>query len=31
VLSSEARGIHHVEPNLALEGLRLIWQRNRPA
>lgn len=31
VLSSEARGIHHVEPNLTLEGLRLIWQRNRPA
>lgn len=31
VLSSEARSIHHVEPNLTLEGLRLIWERNQPA
>jgi type III pantothenate kinase len=29
VLSSEARSIQHVEPNLTLEGLRLIWRRNQ--
>jgi type III pantothenate kinase len=31
VLSSETQSIQHVEPNLTLEGLRLIWQRNQPA
>jgi type III pantothenate kinase len=29
VLSSDARSIQHVEPNLTLEGLRLIWERNQ--
>ncbi|MGH9309033.1 MAG: type III pantothenate kinase [Vicinamibacterales bacterium] len=29
VLSSETRSIQHVEPNLTLEGLRLIWRRNQ--
>lgn len=27
VLSSETRSIQHVEPNLTLDGLRLIWSR----
>ena len=31
VLSSETEAIQHVEPNLTLEGLRLIWKRNQPA
>jgi type III pantothenate kinase len=31
VLSSETQSIQHVEPNLTLAGLRLIWQRNQPA
>jgi type III pantothenate kinase len=29
VLSSETRSIQHVEPDLTLEGLRLIWERNQ--
>ena len=29
VLSAETRSIQHVEPNLTLDGLRLIWERNR--
>ncbi len=29
VLSSETRTIKHVEPNLTLDGLRLIWRRNQ--
>jgi type III pantothenate kinase len=29
VLSAETKTIDHVEPNLTLEGLRLIWQRNQ--
>ena len=29
VLSAEARTIQHVEPNLTLDGLRLIWERNQ--
>jgi type III pantothenate kinase len=29
VLSSEAKSIQHVEPDLTLEGLRLIWERNQ--
>jgi type III pantothenate kinase len=29
VISEESRGIQKVEPDLTLEGLRLIWQRNR--
>jgi type III pantothenate kinase len=31
VLSSETRSIQHVDPNLTLEGLRLIWERNQRA
>lgn len=30
VIAAECRAIQHVEPDLTLEGLRLIWQRNRP-
>jgi type III pantothenate kinase len=29
VIAPECRAIEHVEPNLTLEGLRLIWQRNQ--
>lgn len=29
VISGESRSIQHVEPNLTLDGLRLIWERNR--
>jgi type III pantothenate kinase len=29
VLSSEIGAIEHVESNLTLDGLRLIWQRNQ--
>ena len=29
ILASEITAIDHVEPNLTLEGLRLIWERNR--
>jgi type III pantothenate kinase len=29
VLSSETNTIHHVDPDLTLDGLRLIWERNR--
>ena len=29
VISGETRSIQHVEPNLTLDGLRLIWERNR--
>ncbi|MGH9373699.1 MAG: type III pantothenate kinase [Vicinamibacterales bacterium] len=29
VLSSESRAIQHVEPDLTLDGLRLIWKRNQ--
>ncbi len=28
VISESSKHIHHVEPDLTLEGLRLIWQRN---
>jgi type III pantothenate kinase len=31
VLSSETRSIQHVDPNLTLDGLRLIWERNQHA
>ena len=31
VLSSETSSFHHVDPNLTLEGLRLIWERNQQA
>jgi type III pantothenate kinase len=31
VLASETEAIQHVEPNLTLEGLRLIWKRNQLA
>lgn len=29
VLASETQAIQHVEPNLTLDGLRLIWHRNQ--
>lgn len=29
VISSETRSIQHVEPNLTLDGLRLIWESTR--
>jgi type III pantothenate kinase len=31
VLSSETSSIQYVEPNLTLDGLRLIWERNQRA
>ena len=30
VISSDARSIQRIEPDLTLHGLRLIWQRNQP-
>lgn len=29
VIAPECRAIQHVEPDLTLDGLRLIWQRNK--
>lgn len=29
VISGETRAIQHVDPNLTLDGLRLIWERNQ--
>jgi type III pantothenate kinase len=29
VLSAETTSIHHVDPDLTLNGLRLIWERNQ--
>ena len=31
VMAAETRSIQHVAPDLTLEGLRLIWQRNTQA
>jgi type III pantothenate kinase len=30
VISPETSLIHHVEPDLTLHGLRLVWERNQP-
>jgi type III pantothenate kinase len=30
VISPETSLIHHVDPDLTLHGLRLVWQRNQP-
>jgi type III pantothenate kinase len=29
ILSDESTAIQHVDQNLTLDGLRLIWNRNR--
>jgi type III pantothenate kinase len=31
VISGESAAIQHVDPNLTLDGLRLIWERNQSA
>ena len=31
LLAAESAGITHWEPNLTLDGLRLVYARNRPA
>lgn len=31
VIAEESRGIQRIEPDLTLDGLRLIWQKNRTA
>ena len=28
-LAAESRSIHHIEPDLTLDGLRLLWLKNR--
>ena len=30
LLASESASITHLEPNLTLDGLRLVYERNRP-
>ncbi len=30
LMYGESRTIEHIEPNLTLEGLRILWDRNRP-
>jgi type III pantothenate kinase len=31
VIAEESRGIERIDPDLTLDGLRLIWQKNRTA
>jgi type III pantothenate kinase len=31
VMSSEVDLIEHIDPDLTLQGLRMVWERNRPA
>lgn len=30
VISSEVDAIEHIDPDLTLQGLRMVWERNRP-
>ena len=30
VVAQEVDAIEHVDPDLTLQGLRMVWERNRP-
>jgi type III pantothenate kinase len=30
VIAPEVEAIEHVDPDLTLQGLRMVWERNRP-